>query len=181
MEKISINLLPVEVTKSQIEQKKFYKIRFISIIITLLMFFSASTTLALRILQNKNIDGANFTLQAAEEKVSQYKDIEISLVVLKDRITNINKIISIPSTQVTMYNLIYDLLPSSVNINSMSVDRSGSIELSTISPNVTIVDDFISDLVDEQKNQGKIALVDVENLTRSRDGFYRINLKIKAK
>src|SRR3990167_2490498 len=96
---ILINLLPQEFTKLQIEQAKYYKLRLIAVVSLMLMVFLTSVTVALRILQSRNIEAARFTLQAAETKVSQFKQTEVSLVVLKDRLDNINQIISTSSNQ----------------------------------------------------------------------------------
>lgn len=181
MEKISINLLPVEVTKAQLTQSKYYKITSISVFITLAMFFLASTAIALRILQNKNIQEAQFSLQAAEDKVTSYKGAETSLVILKNRLDNIDQLQSVPSKQRAIYNLVSNLIPGAITINAVSVDSSGNLELALITKDSVILNNLLEDFVNGDKNQGLIVSVEVESLTRDRDGLYRANLRVKAK
>lgn len=110
-EKILINLLPQEFTKSQIEQAKYYKLRLIAVLSLMLMIFLASTTVALRFLQNQQLDQAKFIYAAAQDQVSQFKQTEVSLVVLKDRLNNISQINATSSKQNAMYNLVNSLTP----------------------------------------------------------------------
>ena len=178
---ILINLLPQEFTKLQIEQAKYYKLRLIAVVSLMLMVFLTSVTVALRILQSRNIEAARFTLQAAETKVSQFKQTEVSLVVLKDRLDNINQIISTSSNQNDMYNLINDLIPPSVSLDLITVDRKGNVALSISGGDASTLDDFISSLVDDSKNESMISSVEVDSFSRSRESFYRVSLKISPR
>ena len=178
---ILINLLPQEFTKAQLEQAKYYKLRLVSIASLMMMVFLASITIALRVLQNSNLDQARFTLEAAEGKVSQYKQIEVSLVVLKDRLSNINQIIATSSKQNAMYSLINSLIPPTISIDSITVDRNGNTVLGLSTNDSEVLDDFITSLVDSSKNEFRITFVEVDSFSRSRESLYRAHLKVVAK
>lgn len=179
-QRISINLLPQEFTKLQQQQSKYYKLRLVALGSLILMVFLASTTVALRILQSRSLQTAQFSLQAAQTEVSQFKQTEVSLVVLKDRLNNISQINSASVKQSGMYNLINNLVPPSVLIDSVTVDRSGNTTLSLTGSDASVIDDFISSLVDESKNESKVKSLEVGSFSRSRESLYRVNLKIVA-
>ena len=179
-EKIKINLLPAKFTLLQKEQKKFYRVQFISISLILSLIFFASTTVALRVLQSKNIQKAQSSLESIEDKVTVYKSKEASLVVLKSRLASIDQIISTPSKQREIFNLIDKIVPKSVVINSMSVDRSGNVSLSATVLSGSAIQEMLTNLAAKDKNEGRIAQVLLESLSRGRDGLYIIGLKIIA-
>ncbi len=179
MEKITINLLPPEVNLAQKQGQKFYKIRVLSIAVMVILTFLSSTVFALRILQSQNLTLAREKFEQAQGKVSELKDQEAKLQVLKSRVTNIRQIKSNPSKQSQLFNLISAIIPPSIIVNSFGADRAGNVNLSAITADYLSLDLFLRDLVDPQINEGKIGAVDIENLSRGRDGVYRTNLKIK--
>ncbi|MDP3758371.1 MAG: hypothetical protein Q8Q86_01500, partial [Candidatus Daviesbacteria bacterium] len=67
--KISINLLPLEIIELEIKKTKFYKIQFVGIAVILSLVFLASLTVALRILQSRNISEVQAKLSQIEQKV----------------------------------------------------------------------------------------------------------------
>lgn len=178
--KISINLLPAEYTGLLKEYTKFYKIQTISIILILVLIFLSSITVALRLFQSQRIKIAQANLEDVTTKVTQQKPKESSLTVLKSRLSTIDQISSLPSKQREMYNLVSSLLPPSLNISNVSVDKSGGMLLSIISQDFSNIDSFITQLTTDP-SQNKINQVIIEGLSRSRDGTYRGNLKIIAK
>src|SRR5437588_594087 len=99
MERISINLLPVEFTQEQVKNAKFYKIQARGIVIILIMIFLASLTIALRILQSHNIQQVQAQVDETSQKVSNLKDKEVALAVLKNRLATIGQYLGVPSKQ----------------------------------------------------------------------------------
>ena len=179
--KFSINLLPAEYAVAYSSNVRFQKIQRIGIGILILLIFLSSLTFALSIFQNSNILQANNSLQAAESVVSQFKSQEESLVLLKDRLNNLQRISSTPSRSNIMYNLINVLMPASLTPTLIVTDTFGNNSLTVVTTNSTDVDNFILTLIDPQKNQGLISKVNVESLSRGKDGVYRVNLKIFTK
>ena len=181
MAHISINLLPIEFTQEEVKRAKFYKVQAVCVAIILMMVFLASLTVALRILQSHNISQIKTQFTQAEQKVSNLKNRETSLVILKNRLTVINQYLGTPSKQVAVYNLIDKLLPPAVSINSFLVDKSGDVSLVGVVPDSLTIDSLIDSLTNKEKNEGKVSGVSIESLNRGRDGIYRISLKVKSK
>lgn len=181
MANISINLLPIEFKQEEFKRTKFYKVQTIGVAIILVMTFLASLTVALRIIQSQKISQTKSRLSQAEEKVSNLKTVQASLVLLKDRLTAIDQYLGFPSQQTQMHQLVSELLPANANVSSISVDSGGeAIILVTVSDSSSL-EFLINNLTSRDKNQGKISQVSLENINRGRDGVYRINLKIKPK
>lgn len=177
--KIAINLLPPEILQNELKRKNFFKIQFLGIAVILLFVFLASLTVALRILQSNNIIAAQEELSRTQEKVADLKGTQDSLVLLKNRLDVIDQYLGVPSQSTSMYKMLEVLIPPSVMISSVSVNKGGEILLSATIPDFMILDDLINNLTQKDSNEGKISQISIENLSRGRDGFYRISLKIK--
>lgn len=178
---ISINLLPPEFASQDLKQKRFYKLQIFGVAVIIVMVFLSSLTVSLRILQSQKIGQVQNELTAAEQKVSSQRDKEASLAVLKNRLSVINQYINTPSKQVSMYTLVNKLIPNSIVIATLVVDRSGSVILTAIAPDSQILDSFLTDLTNKEKNQDKIGQLEIDGLSRGRDNSFRLSLKIKPK
>ncbi len=179
MARISINLLPEGFLTQELKSSKFYKVQAIGVAIILGMSFLVSLTVALRILQSNNIVPIQARLTEAEQRVSDLKSIQASLVLLKDRLEVINQYLGIPSKQKSMYDLIDRLVPSSVLINAITIDKSGEAVILASLPDSESLDNLITSLTGSESNQELVKEVSIESLNRARDGLYRISLKIK--
>lgn len=181
MAKIAINLLPLEFGALSVKEAKFRKVQAIGFATILLMVFLASLTVFLRILQSQNITQVQNKLTASEQKISNLKNTQASLLLLKNRLTTINQYFGVPSKQAEMYKLITTLLPASVSVSSISVEKTGEVLILAIAPDGDSLNTLITNLTTEESNQDKIAQVSLEGINRGRDGIYRISMKIKSK
>lgn len=181
MAKISINLLPPEIIQQELKRTRFYKIQFIGIGIILVMFFLTSLTFALQILQSRNISIAQAKVTEGEQRIASLGDTQTSLYILKDRLTAISKYLGVPSKQSSLYKLIEKLVPASVQISDISINKSGDITFSALVPDSISLDDLVNSLIDQEDNEGKLGQVSIESLSRGRDGAYRMSLQIGSK
>lgn len=181
MSKIAINLLPIEFREQDLKNAKFYQVQTVGVTIILLMIVLASLIVGLRVLQSQNISQIQTTVAASEQKLSDLKNTESSLFLLKNRLTAINQYLGIPSKQVQTYHLITKLLPPSVLISSISVSKSAEVLALVIVPDVDSLDSLLNNLTYQQTNEDKISQVSLESINRSRDGVYRLSLKIKPR
>lgn len=181
MPKVSINLLPAEFRIEELKRARFYKIQAVGIAVIILMVFLASMAVALRILQSQYLVKIQTRLEAVEERVSALKDIQGSLLLLKNRLTVVNKYLETPSERVLMYKLIQRLLPASVSINSISIGREGEILVLATAADGIVLDQIFTNLTFKETNEDKIKEVSLENLSRGRDGVYRVNFKVKPR
>src|SRR3989338_6826946 len=97
--KISINLLPPEIITEQTKNTKFYKIQYFVVFIIFVLIFLTSLTLALQILQSRNIVTAQAKVSESQQKVESLKNTQAALFVLKNRVSVISQYLGVPSKQ----------------------------------------------------------------------------------
>lgn len=179
MAKIAINLLPIEFRVEELKNAKFYKVQIIGVVTILLVIFLSSLTIALRVLQSQNILKLQNNVAASEQKISDFKDTQVSLLLLKDRLITINQYLGNSSSQVQMYKLVASLLPATVSISAISIDQSGQISILATAPDVNSLENLIVSLTSKETNEDKIKQVSLESINRGKDGLYRLSLRIK--
>ena len=181
MEKIKINLLPIEFTKLELEQSKFKKIQLICFIIVLILAIIAVAIFVARFLQSKEITNNEIILKEQQQQVETLKNKETTLTVLKNRITTIESLTAASSKQKSVYNLLSVLIPANISISSMIIDKNANASISISTPNSTALADFLQNLTSLDKNEDKIQSVEIDSISRNRDGSIRSSLKVKAK
>lgn len=181
MTRISINLLPPEIIAEESKNSTFYKIQFLGVFIILVLIFLTSLTLALQILQKRSLVTAQAKLLESEQKIEGLKNTQISLFILKNRMTVISQYLGVASKQSAIYKLINKLIPSSVAINAVSIDKSGTVILSAIISDRESLDQMLGSFTDKEMNDNQFAQVSVDSLNRGKDGVYRVGIKIKPK
>lgn len=179
MSKITINLLPPEAITEELKKAKFYKVQAVGIATILTLAFLTSLTVALRVLQSRNITEVQAQVSQTQQRVSELKGTQASLVLLQNRLAVIGEVYGTSSKQTAIYKLIDKLLPSSAVINSITIDKTGEVVFSALVPNVVSLDQLISNLSNKDSNDSKINQVAIESLNRSKDGVYRVSIKIK--
>lgn len=180
MAKIAVNLLPPEILTEYAKRKKFYKIQFAGVTIFLIMVFLASLIVALRILQSRNVVEVQARVSEQQQKVSSLQGVESAVLVLKNRLTVIDRYLGVPSKQALLYQTVDKLIASSATINSITIDQSGNAVLLITVPNATVLDNIVSTLTTKESNENKISQISLDSLNRGRDGVYRISLKLKG-
>lgn len=178
MQKLTIDLLPAEFKAQEIKKNKFYRIQSIGVAVVLLTSFLASMTIALRILQNQQIKRAQARFDEASQKVTDLRTTQGYLLLLKNRLTTINQYLGTASKQAQMYSLVEKLLPGSVSLNTISVEKTGETLILGTSIDANALDLFLNNLLSKETNQNKIKGVNMETFNRGKDGIYRISLKI---
>lgn len=181
MSRISINLLPPEFMAAELKASKFHKVQAIGIGVILFMIFLSSLTFALRILQNRTGELLQARLSKAEQRTADLKNTQASLILIKDRVKIIDQYFGIPSKHTTVYNLVDDLMPSSIIINAMTIERSGNLILLGATPDSQILDTFINSLTTNKTSLDLVKEVTIESLNRARDGLYRFTLEVTPK
>ncbi|OGE38221.1 hypothetical protein A3F00_03885 [Candidatus Daviesbacteria bacterium RIFCSPHIGHO2_12_FULL_37_11] len=176
---ININLLPVQSRIDQKVQKKFRIVQTASIATLLVLFFLASLISALNILKLKDISELKSEADLSEERVLVFKDKEAELSVLKNRLSLINQV---HKTKVSENSLIYrnalNYVSPEVNISSISVDRSGNVLTSIAAPDISSLEQTFSNLTSDKAFE-EISQIDIDSLSRSRDGIYRANIRLQ--
>lgn len=181
MQRITINLLPEQFKVEVFKRAKFYKIQSIGIGLILMLIFLATLIVALRILQSQSLAQIQTKLTSREQRITDLKTTQASILLLKDRLTIINQYLGVPSKQVEIYEFVNKLLPSSITISSLSIDKSGNIALLVTSPNALSVDELIEILSAGEEVRSRFASISLDGLNRGKDGVFRLNITIKTK
>lgn len=180
MKTLTINLLPVNTSVKQKEQKKFRIIQIASTAVLLILIFLASITAGLRILQAQNIKKVQAEAAQSESDITSQKDKESEMVVLKSRLGIISQYYGKPSKQNLNYSLVSQKISPSIDVSSISVDRQGNVLLSIVAPDSNSIDSFIESLTNAGSASG-ISKVEIESLSRNRDPSIRADLRLAAK
>lgn len=178
--KLTINLLPPEITQQQIDKDKFNKIQYIGILSMLLFIFLAAVVFGLRFVQSESLKKSQIALEDIEAKIKALQGQESSLVIIKNRLAQIAPLYNEPSKTRSLYKIINELIPANSQVSSFSIISSGTISLGVEVLDISILDNFIQTLTDNTKNDNKIKSISLESLVRTRDGSYRTDLKILA-
>lgn len=178
-EKISINLLPQEFLYEEVKKGKFYKVQTVGIFVVLFMVLLTVVTISLRILQSNRLKNLQLQTSEAEAKVSSFSSKQASLILLKNRLDAINKYLGSPSKQAEMYDLVSSLLPPALTVSAVSVEPDGTVLISALASDSDVLERLFTDLLDKEKNEGKISKVSIEALNRGRDGIFRLSFKVE--
>lgn len=181
MAKLAIDLLPQEFRIEQLKKAKFYKVQAVGIATILLVTFASSVTIGLRILQSQNMVQVQNRLKEAENRVIGLKNTQASLLLLKNRLTVVSQYLEVPSKGVSMYKLISELLPQSIAINSISIGKDGEILVLATASDALALEQLFTSLTSKETSQDKIEKVSMDNLSRGRDGLYRLNFTVKPR
>lgn len=179
--KVAINLLPIEYIEKEAKRANFYKIQALGVGIILIMVFLSSLSVALRILQSQKLKSIQTEVSASEQKITNLKDKQVSLLVLKNRMSAINQYLGMPSKQSNAYELINKLIPSSVSISSISLDTTGKATILALVPDSGTLDTMVNNLTDKESNANVISKISLDTISRARDGVYRISMSIYIK
>lgn len=179
MNKISINLLPAELTVNKKEQAKFKLVQKLGGAVVIILIFLATVVVSLRIFQTGQINKVKSDIIFQEGEVGSLKSKETALAVLKNRVTLINEIVKSSADQPGLFNEVNSMVPAGVVISAFTIDPQGNVLMA-----VTAADRLnLSALLDNltQSSETSFKKVTVENLNRSRDGEYRANFSIQAR
>ena len=179
--KVSINLLPAEFRAEELKRTKFYKVQMIGIAAILLMIFLASLTVSLRILQSRSIQAVEERVLGAEEKITDLRGTQASLIFLKNRLDILRQYLGTESKTVSIYQFLTNQIPKSVSLNSISVDKEGNMLMLLHFQDIRSFDSLLVGLLDPEKSEGKIKAVSLDSLSRGRDGLFRVSLKVEPK
>lgn len=165
--KLSINLLPVELRKDTIKEIRKRRILTGSVVILLSMVLITSIVLGIRFFQSTQNQRLAQETQNSRETISALKNKEELIFLLKNRIAKINQLSTLDSQSVLGFNLITFLIPESVEVNSFAIDKTGKISLSGETTSLSLLNELFENLTDPKKNEGKISSTKLEGLTKS--------------
>lgn len=176
---ISINLLPKLEAEIANKQKKFKKVQLLATLTVIGLFLIVSVTFSLAIIQNSRLKKAEANLNQVKSEVEQFKAKEVTLLILKDRVKEVDRLKDQPSKPALMFSLINKLFPSAIFPQNVNIEKNASANLVLTAQNIEEVDNLFNDLLDKEKNEDLVKKVNVDNLSSGRDGTYRVTLKLR--
>lgn len=175
---LKINLLPAEFLAAQKEAQRFRKVQFLSVFILVSLVFLSSLAIGLRVFQTQRVNAAQGALDDNSAKVGAQKQKEVQLSILKDRLAALRKLTESSSKQLEIFSVVNTLLPAQIVVNSIGIDASGNMQLSVITTDISVLQNFIDKLVSKEINEGKINEVEIASIVRSREAVYKVDLKV---
>lgn len=177
MDKLSINLLPLELLAKQRQSGKVILINRISIGLLLALILLTSVLIALRLLQGNGLKDLNDNLALIEGRIQELKDKEIYVLALKYRLGSIEKLSQDPK-KVAVFNLIISLSPQDVTISQVNVDKTSTVSLTLSSFSLEAIDQLIKNLARKEMTSDLISRLDLESFARGKDGLFRLAIKV---
>lgn len=181
MDKLKINLIPPEIKEKAKKEAKRSVVIKISIGLLGLLILVTIGILGVIIFQSATITGLNSSIEEEKTKITGLKDKEAVVFFLKNRIDTINKFSDNHYKQGEVYELISQIIPEGIDIASLQVDKSDKVTLSGETTTTLLLDVFFNSLTDSNTNEGKIASVSVDSLSKSANGILRFNLIVNMK
>lgn len=181
MPAILVNLLPPEIILRRQHNVKLLFINHLSIAVLIILVFFTSLTLTIRVAQKAEIEKTNQDVALAQEKVSAQSIKEGQVITLKSRLASINEISKNDSLRIKMLEMLINLIPPGAAISELSVDKKGLVNISLSSTSLDILETFISDLSNEEKNGGLAKQISMETMSLGKDARYYAVLHIVAK
>lgn len=181
MDKLKINLIPPEIREKAKKEAKRSVLARISVGLLGLLILLTSGLLALIIFQNVTLQNLTREIDQERSKIVALKDKEVAVFFLKNRLNSINKFSSSNTKQGQNYDLINSLFPTGADLTSVQIDKTDKILLTGETTSAQNLDLLFDNLTDPKMNEGKIASVLVDSLSRTPNGIIRFNLSINMK
>lgn len=178
--KILVNLLPPDVVLMQKEAGKLSLVNKFSIGALLLLVFMTAGTFAIRLVQGSDINQTNQSVVLAESRIADLKDREGYAVVLKNRLNSIENLTT-DTRKVNAFNSIVSVAPADAQIALLSLDKDGVLVMTVSSASLNALESMLRNLGEASKGNGLISKVELENLSKGRDGIYRYSLRVYPK
>jgi hypothetical protein len=178
MDKLKINLIPPEIKEQAKREAKRSLLVKISIGLLGLLILVTAGILSVIIFQGAVLKSLNADLEKDKTKIASLKDNEAVAFFLKNRITTINQYSSGHYEQAEVYDLINKLMPTEVSLSLLQIDKTSVISIQGSTFSTAALDSLFHNLIDPKMNEGKIASVSVESLSKTQASNIGFNLEI---
>jgi Tfp pilus assembly protein PilN len=181
MDRISINLLPLDLKENKKNLKQKRLINTISIGILTSLVIVSGVLVVLSILQNNQLNSEKNQLTNLENTVSSLKEKEAAVIILKKRISDISQIRNQKYPQADSFKLTTSLLPENVSIQSFNSEKANMVTVQGLSNDAASLQKFFDNLTDPKINEGKITKTVITNLNRGSSPQLGFDLEINTK
>lgn len=179
--KMSINLLPQEILAERRQGSKLSILNKLSIGLLVLMVFLSSSTVALKLSQNKQLQTTQDNLVHAQTAANSLQPRAVQVASLKQRLGTVQSLEGKDAKIKAIFNLIAALTPADIRVADLNVDANGQMTMAATTQSLSSFGTLIAALKDKGKTSGLIAKVELDGLSIGRDSTYRFGLKIAQK
>lgn len=166
MDRISLNLLPLDLKENKLFEQKKRLINRLSVLLLSTLVVITLGLVVVSVFQKNQIDAESNKLASYERTLGSLAEREAALLLLKQRLASIVQIQNLKYPQTDSFLLISALIPEKTTIQAFSVDQANKITLSGYSENAASLQLFFDNLTNPQMNEGKITKTTIVNLNR---------------
>lgn len=177
----SLNLLPEEVLAKRKQSSKFTLVNRLSILSLIALAIITSSVLFLRVTQESALKEAKEKLNSNENRLKSLTTKEKDVLLLKQRLAQIQALRGGDTTTKAIFNLIVKVLPSEIEVNDIQVDKKGRVTASLGTSSLSSIENLTSSLSDKGNSEDIISKVDMDGLSLGKTGVYRFSLVIMPK
>ncbi len=181
MDRISINLLPIDLKENK---KLLYKkklVNLISSITVVILIVVTGILVILSVIQNSQVGKEETDISRLENTLSSLKEKEASVVILKKRLASISQVIKHKYPQTDSFLLVSSLLPENVTLQNFVAEQPNTVTLQGIAANAASLQHFFDNLTDPKINEGKITKTVISNLNRGNSPQLNFDLEVSVK
>lgn len=179
MSKININLLPPELAmEHKRASKKLWVIRISSILIAVVAL-CGSLALAFGFIKAGEEQSLTNALEESKAAVSELKDNEGYLNLVKQKSTKIDSLSSQDAKVISSMNLINSLVPPGVVLQTISLDKNGDLIFGGQTDTLDGLRGLLGSLTEEKKDY--VNKVQVSSLNKSASSFFKFDLAVDIK
>lgn len=178
---ISINLLPTEVIKTKERTVRSSTAKLISLMVIIGIASIALLIFIVNLIQKTRLQSAESTMKQRETEVTNLKEVEDLAYSLKNRLENLDSLLSNPDQNVAKINTMFSLLQEKVKLLQLSIDEKGKVLLLADVPDVETLDLFFQALLNPELNDNRISQVKLENLNLSNEGTLQFTVSVNIR
>lgn len=181
MDRISINLLPIDLKDNKKNLKKKRLLNTLSISLLGVLIIITGILVVLSLIQNKQLNSEKEALSSMGNTITSLKQKEAAVVILKKRLANVSEIMNEKYPQTDSFLLVTSLIPEDVYMQTFSTNQKNSVALQGTSNDASSLQKFFDNLTDPKINEGKIIKTVISNLNRGSTPKLGFDLEITTK
>ena len=181
MDKIHINLLPVEILSQQIEKNKKSTVVKVAIFVLIVMIVLTAGILSLSVSRNNEHQKLAAQLAQLEQSYNANAQTGNIMSQIKEKLNKISTRRLEDVNQVEAFNLMVQLLTSGVRVNTLSLGKSSEVILSGEVDSTSSLELFFNNLTDPSKNGNKISKVSIQSLSKTAQDNFRFDIGVNLR
>ncbi len=175
-----INLIPGEERASFevieiLKKTKFFATIFVSGFVVVLLTF-----LLVVFRLSSQIKTVSQKIKETEQKINSFKKRETDLVILKDRLGLIKKVIDDRSGSNEILSSFLKLAPEGVEFRVVDSSKKGGLLMTVNSSNLIALNDFLTE-ISKPEATSKLKMMEISGISRSQLGSYNLIIECQSK